>query len=282
MASPRVAARREAETAGYSAGGNWVVLPTYNEALNLEPLLRAVLALGGAYNVLVVDDSSPDGTAEIAMALAAAEPRIRVVRRPGKQGLGTAYVDGLQRALGLGADVVLQMDADFSHDPGDLERLCRALEEADVAIGSRYCAAGSTPGWPLLRRLPSSMLNAGSRILLGLPVRDITSGFKAWRREALQAIPLAEVRSRGFAFQVEMNWRAWQAGLSIVEVPIAFRERRLGQSKLSRQVAVEMGTFVLREAVRHPLGRGVRGKGLPSGGRGPQSRSAPRTHSSPR
>ncbi len=177
----------------------------------------------------MVDDSSPDGTGDIVDAIAADEPRVHVMHREGKMGIGTAYVAGFKRALELGADLIYQMDSDFSHDPDDLRRLGAAAMPNSVVIGSRYVVGGSTPGWPLRRILMSQVSNRATRILVGIPVRDATGGFKCWSRYVLGSVPLDSVHSSGFAFQVEMNNLAWRLGFSLVEVPITFEDRKAGR-----------------------------------------------------
>src|SRR4051794_5440624 len=207
------------------SGPAWLVLPTYNEADNLEPLIEAALAkLPAEARVLVVDDNSPDGTGRIADRLAAAEERIEVLHRPRKEGLGPAYLAGFRRALEFGAGSVLEMDCDFSHDPADLPRLLAATEDADLAIGSRYVAGGAVENWTPLRKAVSRGGSAYARLVLGMSVRDLTGGFKCFRRSVLEGIPLDSVSSRGYAFQVEMTYRAVEAGFRIAEVPISFHE----------------------------------------------------------
>jgi dolichol-phosphate mannosyltransferase len=225
-----------------AAGGPaWLVLPTYNEAGNVEAVVGQALAnLPAEGRVLIVDDSSPDGTGAIADRLAAASPeRVEVLHRPGKGGLGPAYIAGFRRALAGGAGCVIEMDADFSHDPRDLPRLLAALDDGDVAIGSRYVAGGGVAAWSAGRRLLSRGGSAYARRVLGLPVRDLTGGFKCFRREVLEAIDLDTVDSKGYAFQVEMTYRAARCGFRVVEVPIVFRDRRDGASKMTAAIAVE-------------------------------------------
>jgi dolichol-phosphate mannosyltransferase len=223
-----------------AAGPAWLVLPTYNEAENLEPLVAAALEnLSGSARVLVVDDNSPDGTGDLADRLAAAEERIEVLHRPRKEGLGPAYIAGFRQALAAGAGRILEMDSDFSHDPADLGRLLAATETADLAIGSRYIAGGGVENWSLLRQGISRGGSAYARLVLGLPIRDLTGGYKCFRREVLEAINLDSISARGYAFQVEMTYRATQLGFKAVEVPITFRERRAGASKMSRTIVLE-------------------------------------------
>jgi dolichol-phosphate mannosyltransferase len=224
-----------------AGGPAWLVLPTYNEAGNLEPIVAQSLAeLPDDARVLVVDDASPDGTGAIADRLAAERPdRIEVLHRTGKRGLGPAYIAGFRRALAGGAGLVLEMDADFSHDPADLPRLLAAAERADLAIGSRYVLGGRVEAWSPSRRLLSRGGSAYARHVLGLDVRDLTGGFKCFRREVLEAIDLDRVDSRGYAFQVEMTFRAARRGFRLVEVPIVFHDRREGASKMTAAIAAE-------------------------------------------
>jgi dolichol-phosphate mannosyltransferase len=221
----------------------WLILPTYNEAENLEPMVRAVLprlAEGGrSPTILVVDDASPDGTGRIADRLAAELPELRVLHRPRKDGLGRAYLAGFAAALEGGADLVLQMDCDFSHDPADVPRLMAAADAADLVLGSRYVPGGGVENWALRRRIQSRGGCAYARLILGVPVRDLTGGFKCWRRTALEALDFDGVNAHGYGFQIEMTYRAVQVGLSVTEVPIVFRERREGQSKMTARITLE-------------------------------------------
>jgi dolichol-phosphate mannosyltransferase len=223
--------------------GAWLILPTYNEAENVEAVVRASLdhlaSATSAYTVLVVDDNSPDGTGEIADRLAAEIAEVQVLHRPGKQGLGRAYLDGFGMALQNGADLVMEMDADFSHDPADLPRLIAASGAADVVLGSRYVPGGGIANWGLVRRALSWGGCAYARIVLGVPVRDLTGGFKCFRRNVLEAIDLTQVHADGYGFQIELTFRAVQAGFTVTEVPIVFRERRVGQSKMTARIALE-------------------------------------------
>lgn len=221
----------------------WLVLPTYNEAENLEPMVQAALprlAEGGAPpRILVVDDASPDGTGAIADRLAAENPEVSVLHRARKDGLGRAYLAGFRAALEGGADLILQMDCDFSHDPADIPRLMAAAGAADVALGSRYVPGGGVENWALRRRIQSRGGCAYARLILGVPVRDLTGGFKCWRRTALEALDFDGVDAHGYGFQIEMTYRAIQAGLTVTEVPIVFRERREGQSKMTAWITLE-------------------------------------------
>ena len=218
----------------------WVVLPTYNEAENVAPLVEATLAkLPASGQVLIVDDNSPDGTGEIADRLVAEHERVEVLHRPRKEGLGPAYIDGFRHALAAGAGLIVEMDADFSHEPAYLPRLLAAAERADLAIGSRYVPGGGVGDWGALRRGISRGGSAYARLVLGVGVHDLTGGFKCFRREVLEAIDLDSVRSRGYAFQVELTYRAIQLGFRVAEVPIVFRDRRVGSSKMDRSIVLE-------------------------------------------
>jgi dolichol-phosphate mannosyltransferase len=221
-------------------GPPWLVLPTYNEAENVEAIVAAALGkLPAAARVLIVDDNSPDGTGTIAARLAEREERVEILHRPRKEGLGPAYIAGFRRALAGGAGLVLEMDADFSHDPAYLPRLLDAAERADLAIGSRYVPGGGVGDWGALRRAISRGGSAYARLVLGVGVRDLTGGFKCFRREVLEAIDLDSVGSRGYAFQVELTYRAIRQGFEVVEVPIVFRDRRVGSSKMDRSIVLE-------------------------------------------
>jgi len=220
-----------------------ICLPTYNERANLEPLverLGEVLAdVDAEPRLLVIDDSSPDGTGELADRLSGELPFLSVLHRTRKEGLGPAYIAGFRRALGEGAGYVLEMDADFSHDPAYLPRLLEAAERADLVIGSRYVEGGGVREWGALRRAISRGGSAYARMALGVKVRDLTGGFKCFRREVLEAIDLDSIRSRGYAFQIETTYRALRRGFEVVEVPIVFRDRRVGNSKMDRGVVTE-------------------------------------------
>lgn len=218
----------------------WLVLPTYNEAANIEPFVAAARAkLPASARILIVDDNSPDGTGEIAERLAAADESLGVLHRPRKEGLGPAYLAGFRRALAGGAGLVLEMDSDFSHDPAYLPRLLEAAERADLVIGSRYVPGGGVGDWGALRRAISRGGSAYARFVLGVGVRDLTGGFKCFRREVLEAIDLDSIGARGYAFQVEMTYRAIRAGFRVAEVPIVFGERRAGSSKMDGAIIAE-------------------------------------------
>lgn len=223
-----------------AAGPAWLVLPTYNEAENLEPLVEAARAkLPPSAQVLIVDDSSPDGTGEIADRLAERHENVHVLHRAHKEGLGPAYIAGFRQALAGGAGLVLEMDSDFSHDPAYLPRLLEEAKRADVVLGSRYVPGGGVSDWGPLRRAVSRGGSTYARLVLGVDVRDLTGGFKCFRREVLEAIDLDQITARGYAFQVEMTYRAIRLGFKVVEVPIVFRERRVGTSKMDLGIAVE-------------------------------------------
>ena len=225
----------------------WVILPTYNEAENLEAVVSAALAALPDARVLVVDDGSPDGTGAIADALAAESEAVEVLHRPRKAGLGRAYVAGFAHALRAGAGSVVEMDADLSHDPADLPHLLAPLVAgADVVLGSRYVPGGGLLDWGPARRGISRFGCGYARRVLGVPIRDLTGGFKAFRADALEAIDYASVRSQGYAFQVELTYRALRQGLKVVEVPIVFRERERGDSKMSALIALEAAWLVPR------------------------------------
>ena len=232
-----------------------VVTPTYNEADNLEAFVRALFGAVPDAHVLVVDDGSPDGTGKIADRLAGSDERVRVLHRGGKLGIGTAYLDGFRFGLREGYDVLVQMDTDLSHDPAHLPAMLRAIEEgADVVLGSRNIAGGGVRGWGLGRHVLSKGGSLYSRTILGLSIRDLTSGYKAFRREVLEGLDLASIRSEGYSFQIEMTWRALRGGFSVVEVPIVFVDRRAGESKMSRQIFLEAVAMVWKlrlDQVRH-------------------------------
>ncbi len=217
-----------------------VVVPTYNERETFPALADAVLRLEGGWRLLVVDDNSPDGTGQMAGALARQEPRVSVLHRERKEGLGPAYLAGFKEALSWPeADFICQMDADFSHDPNDLPRLLEAAAEADLTIGSRYVRGGRTVGWDWRRKLLSRWGNSYVHLVLSVPVRDMTAGFRCWRRNTLESINLGAVETRGYGFQIEMTYRAARAGSRVVEVPITFTERRAGKSKMTGSIVTE-------------------------------------------
>ena len=218
----------------------WVVLPTYDERENIEALVAAVRErLPESRRILIVDDNSPDGTGEIADRLASAHDDVEVLHRESKEGLGPAYLAGFRVALAGGAELVMEMDSDFSHDPAYIPQLLRAVESADLAIGSRYAPGGGVTEWGRVRRFISRGGSRYARSVLGVRVNDLTGGFKVFRREVLEAIDLDDVASLGYAFQVEMTYRAIKAGFTVVEVPIVFRDRTVGASKMSKAIVAE-------------------------------------------
>ena len=234
-----------------------VVLPTYNERENIEPIVTAILGQAADFEVLVVDDNSPDGTGEIADRLAATHPkRIHVIHRAGKRGLGTAYIEGFGWALARDYEYVFEMDADFSHDPADLLRLRAPLLNggADAAVGSRWVPGGGTRNWSFLRTFISRGGSVYARLILGVPVKDLTSGFKCFSRRVLERLDLETVGSNGYAFQVEMNFRCHRHGFRVAEVPITFVDRRVGKSKMGSHIVTEAMTMVLKLRLRELFG----------------------------
>ena len=237
--------------------GTWIVLPTYNEIENLPLIAPAILGQLPEATLLVVDDSSPDGTGELANRMALENPRIKVLHRAAKQGLGKAYTDGFKHALAGGAEVLIQMDADWSHDPAYLPTMVATLaNSADLVIGSRYVKGGGVPDWGILRRLVSRGGSIFARTVLGLKAHDLTGGFKAWRGPTLAAMPWGSLHSGGYVFQIEMTFRAARAGARVVEVPIVFVDRRLGASKMSRSIILEALLVVIRLRWDELRGRG--------------------------
>jgi dolichol-phosphate mannosyltransferase len=235
-----------------------VAIPTYNEAENLEAIVAAVYDALPQTAVLIIDDASPDGTGRLADDLAARCPSLQVLHRPGKQGLGTAYVAGFRYALERDFDCVFEMDADFSHDPQYLPALLAATDDADLVIGSRYVPGGQTPDWGLSRRMISGFGNVFARTLLQLPVRDCTAGFKCYRRCVLEAFDLDAIRLEGYAFQIETVYQCVRKGFRIKEVPIVFPDRKVGTSKMSKAIVAEAFTYVIRRRLggaAHGAGR---------------------------
>lgn len=216
-----------------------VIIPTYDEATNLPLIVPAVLKQDPRLHVLIVDDNSPDGTGPIADALASEDARVHVLHRESKAGLGRAYLAGFRWGLEHGYDAMLEMDADFSHDPAFLPRFLSAIEEADLVLGSRYATGVNVINWPISRLLLSLGANLYARVITGLPLTDCTGGFKCFRRAVLEAIELDDVRSNGYAFQIEMSFRAWKKGFRLREIPIIFHDRVEGQSKMSRRIIRE-------------------------------------------
>lgn len=248
MTSARPAAAGGPDGSSTPAAGVWVIVPTYQEAENIGPISSAILEVLPTATLLVVDDGSPDGTGSLADGLAAADPRIHVLHRPTKEGLGRAYLDGFGRALEGGARIVVQMDADFSHDPAALPALVGPVADgtADLVIGSRYTAGGGVVDWGLGRRIISRGGSIFARTVLRLGPNDLTGGFKAWRAETLAGVPFDGIHAGGYVFQIEMTFRADRRHARIVEVPIVFRDRRVGQSKMSRRIVGEALVVVLQ------------------------------------
>jgi dolichol-phosphate mannosyltransferase len=230
-----------------------IVVPTYNEKENIEKIIDAVLALGEEYEILIVDDNSPDGTGDIVDGLAASERRIHVIHREGKLGLGSAYIAGFKWALAnTDTRFVFEMDADFSHDPNAIPEFLAAAEGRDLVIGSRYLRGITVINWPLSRLILSYGANVYTRIITGLPLKDSTGGFKCFRRETLERLPLDTIRSDGYSFQIEMNFFCWKKGFRIVEIPIIFTDRRVGISKMSRKIVWEAMFMVWRLRFMNP------------------------------
>jgi dolichol-phosphate mannosyltransferase len=222
-----------------------VVIPTYNELENIFNVLDEIFKLEiSGLDVLVVDDNSPDGTGDKVDAYGKKNAKVHLMRRPGKLGLGTAYIEGFKYALGYGYDYIFEMDADFSHDPREIPDMLDEIKEADLVIGSRYVKGVNVINWPLSRLFLSVMASKYTRIITGMPIHDCTGGFKCFRRKVLEAIPLDEVTSNGYSFQIEMNFKAWKRNFRIVEIPIIFYDRTVGQSKMTRKIMIEAAFMV--------------------------------------
>jgi dolichol-phosphate mannosyltransferase len=223
--------------------GAWLILPTYNEAVNVEPFVRAVLPelaeAAPEHRILIVDDNSPDGTGRIADRLASELEAVEVLHRKQKEGLGVAYLAGFRRAHESGADLILEMDSDFSHSPADVPRLIRAAEQSDLVLGSRYVPGGGVTDWGLVRRALSRGGSLYARLVLRVGVHDLTGGFKCFRREVLEALDLDSIHAEGYGFQIELTYRALRAGFRVEEIPIVFRERQAGLSKMTARIALE-------------------------------------------
>ena len=223
-----------------------VVMPTYDEADNITAIVSQVLAQDPSVEVLIIDDNSPDGTGEIAENLAAQDSRVHVFHRKEKLGLGSAYVAGFKYALKEGYDYIFEMDSDFSHDPKEISNLLKNMEDFDLVIGSRYISGVSVINWPMSRLLMSHFANLYARTVVGAPIRDLTGGFKCFRRNVLEAIDLNKIHSDGYAFQIEINYKAYQKGFRVKEIPIIFVERRAGKSKMSKKIIGEAFFLVYR------------------------------------
>jgi len=232
-----------------------VIIPTYNERENIEPMLDQLLALPYGLEILVVDDGSPDGTGALVEARAAREPRVHVLRRAGKMGLGSAYRDGFRYALQNGAEYIFEMDADFSHDPDSIGEFLAAAAEVDVVLGSRYLHGVTVVNWPISRLILSYCANRYTRLVTGLPVNDATGGFKCFRRRALEAIDLDKVQSDGYSFQIEMSFKCWKRGFTLREIPIMFVDRRAGASKMNHGIVWEAAWMVWKLRLMDLLGR---------------------------
>jgi len=239
-----------------------VIVPTYDERDNVGPISQAVLGIAPEANLLFVDDNSPDGTGQLLDDLAKADPRIHVLHRPGKQGLGRAYLAGFQWALANGYELIFEMDADFSHDPKEIPNFIQAAAEADLVLGSRYIGGIRVMNWPISRLLLSTGASAYVRAVTGMPVWDPTGGFKCFHRRVLEAIDLDHITSNGYSFQIEMTHTAWMKGFRIREIPIIFEDRRMGYSKMSMGIAREAFTMVLKLAARNGFRR--RPRALPA------------------
>jgi dolichol-phosphate mannosyltransferase len=227
-----------------------IIIPTYNEIDNVSKIIPEVLAQDEGFNVLIVDDNSPDGTAKRVREMEGSNQRIHLIERPGKQGLGTAYVAGFKYALTHGFDYIFEMDADFSHDPKSLLTLLTKAEECDLVIGSRYISGVNVVNWPMSRLILSYSANVYTRIVTGLPVRDATSGFKCYRRAVLESLDLNAITSNGYSFQIETNFLAWKKGFRVCEVPIIFVDRRAGVSKMSKHIVYEAAWMVWKLKLR--------------------------------
>lgn len=218
---------------------NLIIIPTYNEIENIEPLIGKIHSVVPDINILVIDDNSGDGTADIVEKIKLTNPRVDIIKRPGKLGLGTAYITGFKHAIEKGYDFIFEMDGDFSHDPAHLPAFLEAAKEADLVIGSRYIPGGGVVNWSFFRKLISIGGSIYSRIILSMPYKDLTGGFKCFRRQTLMAIPLDDVFSEGYSFQIEMTYRVHKKGMRIMEIPIVFKERVGGRSKMSKKIFIE-------------------------------------------
>ena len=223
-----------------------IIIPTYNELENLQPIIKDIFSYAPETDILIVDDNSPDGTGALADEISVENPHVHVLHRAGKLGLGTAYIAGFKYAIAQKYDAAFEMDADFSHDPRYLPDFLKAIEQADLVIGSRYIPGGDTPNWSFVRRMISGCGNIFARFMLGIPVQDCTAGYRCYRREVLESIDLDTIQSQGYAFQVELAYRVMRQGFRIVETPIVFMDRRVGKSKMSRAIVIEAFTYVLR------------------------------------
>lgn len=232
-----------------------IIVPTYNERENIDTLLERLLALPYGLEVLIVDDGSPDGTADRVKAWQAKTPRVHLLQRPGKMGLGSAYRDGFRYALKNGAEYIFEMDADFSHDPDAIGDFLEAAKDADIVLGSRYLHGVTVVNWPLSRLILSYSANVYTRIVTGMPLADATGGFKCFRRRALESVNLDRVKTEGYGFQIEMSFRCWKRGFRIKEIPIVFVDRRAGVSKMNKKIIYEAAWMVWKLRLLDLLGR---------------------------
>lgn len=231
-----------------------IIVPTYNELNNLKKLIPELLSMYPEINILIVDDNSPDGTGSFVKQAGNSDDRVKLIERPGKMGLGTAYVEGFKYLLANGYDVAVQMDADYSHDPKEIKNFLAEIENHDVVIGSRYIRGVNVINWPMRRLLLSYFANLYTRIITGIPVKDSTGGFKCFRREVLQAIDLDAIHSNGYSFQIEMNFKAWKKKFRLIEIPIIFVDRVEGASKMSKKIVREAVTMVWKLRIKSLLG----------------------------
>ncbi len=237
-------------------GKTLVIIPTYNERENITNVLDTIFGLGiDQLDVLVIDDGSPDGTARVVKEYQAQHPNVFLIERPGKMGLGTAYVEGFKFALERDYDYIMEMDADLSHDPHEIPNFLKAAREADLVIGSRYLSGVNVINWPLRRLFLSVMASKYTKFITGMPISDCTSGFKLFRRRVLESIPLDEVRSNGYSFQIEMNFKAWKRGFKIKEIPIIFYDRTVGSSKMNKKIMIEAALMVWKLKIASLFGK---------------------------
>ncbi len=239
-----------------SEGKTLVIIPTYNERENITNVLDAIMELGiENLDVLIIDDNSPDGTAQIVKAYQEKHPNVYLIERPGKMGLGTAYVQGFKFALERDYEYIMEMDADLSHDPQEIPNFLKAAQEADLVIGSRYLTGVNVINWPLRRLFLSVMASKYTKLITGMPIRDCTSGFKLFRRKVLESIPLDRIRSNGYSFQIEMNFKAWKRGFKIKEIPIIFYDRTVGSSKMNKKIMIEAALMVWKLKIASLFGK---------------------------
>lgn len=232
-----------------------IVSPTYNECDNILDLIGQIWDVNPEFNILIIDDNSPDGTADIVKQQMNEHENLYIIERPGKLGLGTAYCTGFAWALEKGYDIIIEMDADLSHNPQDLPRMVDALSEADVVIGSRYINGVNVVNWPMRRLILSYMANRYAKYVIGLPILDATAGFKCFKKEVLEAIDLTSIKSEGYSFQIEMNFNTWVKGFKIREIPIVFTDRTVGKSKMTRKIIYEAAWIVIKLRLKKMFGR---------------------------